>query len=782
MAGRGEGDDIFAVIRGFFKLFVVAIYMDIKVIRWAWPAVSTRVWPFLQFTGLWAPLLIFLLNVVLAPLGVPGDIWGLPFLLSLLFMGGWTTRNWLARRTTTNEQGELLPPAPSAGAGEQERIGVPAHVSAQAAETRAGVFFGVRPPEVSGKGKPKGLPEPVTKPIQEDGHVLVIGGAGSGKSSCIAIPTLKKYWDGRFLAIDLKGELAEKSERPAHIFNPMREDTLGYDPFYLVRASKNPVPDIRAIALALAPLSPENRDPFWIQAAQNILTGHLLFGFKHGASFIETIDVLQSVAPRKLLETEIKDEQASRYLTSVVDLKPETLGSIMAQIGNQVSVFATDPDVQAALTKKDIVTPELLERGESIFLQLPEYKLDQWKQLLSLIVQQFLTHFERRAEGNQAPILFMLDEFARIGKIETILHGLATLRSKKITICILTQSLAQLDAIYGREQRQIIADNCSYKAILKATDAETQEYFSKLVGTEERVKITRSQADLTPLAMILSDHKQTPSISQTTEEKRIIKPEDFAYLQDIVVLTPEGVKRVQKVPYYTSQPPCPAPVALVSPQPLPVTSVHPATLSLTQTAQPPQPREEQQEAGRPESEAYRTYDLALEHACYPGVPGVPVHMQCVSFYSDLPPEERHAFVQYWQGQEREKSGDPHKRSVCQMIQSAAQSVERSQAVIRLLTFGYPSGARSAEDEERLFDLALEHACYPGIAGCPVSVQCASFYLTLPPEERPAFVQYWEKQEREKRSSEPQKVKVCQMIREACMSAEQSQKGKEYAAT
>src|SRR5512138_2098341 len=96
----------------------------------------------------------------------------------------------------------------------------------------------------------------------------------------------------------------------------------------------------------------------------------------------------------------------------------------------------------------------------------------------------FLNHFERRHESNDTPILFLLDEFARFGKLEGIVHGLATLRSKKITICILIQSLAQLDATYGQEQRKIIADNCGYKAILRATDADTQRYFSQLVGTE----------------------------------------------------------------------------------------------------------------------------------------------------------------------------------------------------------------------------------------------------------------------------------------------------------
>ncbi len=51
----------------------------------------------------------------------------------------------------------------------------------------------------------------VTRPMREDGHVLVIGGTKSGKSSCIAIPTLKTFWPGRVLAIDIKGELSAKS-------------------------------------------------------------------------------------------------------------------------------------------------------------------------------------------------------------------------------------------------------------------------------------------------------------------------------------------------------------------------------------------------------------------------------------------------------------------------------------------------------------------------------------------------------------------------------------------
>jgi len=44
--------------------------------------------------------------------------------------------------------------------------------------------------------------------------------------------------------------------------------------------------------------------------------------------------------------------------------------------------------------------------------------------------------------------------------------------------------------------------------------------------------------------------KKGTTKGRTTEEKRIIKPEEFGTLQNIVLLTPKGFCRVDKRPYY----------------------------------------------------------------------------------------------------------------------------------------------------------------------------------------------------------------------------------------
>jgi len=388
----------------------------------------------------------------------------------------------------------------------------------------------------------------IIKPYSADGHILVVGGVGSGKSTCIAIPTLRSWAHIIYAAfvIDIKGELyaKTKSNKPhVKVFNPLDNNSYGYDPYYFLRTSNNPAQEARAIAQAIIPLPPDIKDPFWIESAQNIFTAAILHYNKQNCSFLETVQQIQSLSPRDLI-IEICSGEGVYFVGNMIDMDDKVLSSIVAEISKNIVHFATDKNLISALSRTNNIEPWMLEHGFDIYIQIPEYLLKQWKNLLTLIVNQFLTYFEKRNEQTAKPILFLLDEFPRLGKISAMLDGLATLRSKKITICLIIQSLAQLDLIYGTNERKVIADTCAYKAILSATDAETQEYFSRLVGTYDD-KVTSRGTNSSALGF--------PSGTSTNtyeQEKRIIKPEEFAVLKDIVLLTSYGNFRVEKAPYY----------------------------------------------------------------------------------------------------------------------------------------------------------------------------------------------------------------------------------------
>ena len=357
-------------------------------------------------------------------------------------------------------------------------------------------------------------------------------------------------WREAVFCIDIKGELHEntrQTRKNARVFDPLNKSTYGYDPFYLLKFSENPAQEARAIAQALVPLSPNVQDPFWAESAQNLLTSAILHFSARGLSFLETVEQILDTSPKNLVkQLQNSPQREARFcVNSLADMKIETVSSIASELGKNLVPFATDNSLIHALSCEKNITPTDLEYGMDVFICIQEHLLRQWKTLITLIVSQFLRHFEQRPNMTATPILFLLDEFPRLGKIDEITDGLATLRSKKITICPIIQSLSQLDLIYGEASRRVIVDNCAYKVVFNATDADSQEYFSRLVGTHEKLKITQDLR-LEPITNFVAGK----GTSKTSEEKRKLKPENWATLREIALFTPFGFFNVEKTPYF----------------------------------------------------------------------------------------------------------------------------------------------------------------------------------------------------------------------------------------
>jgi len=406
----------------------------------------------------------------------------------------------------------------------------------------------------------------ITKPEELDGHVLVVGGVGTGKSSCIAIPTLRSFGESVF-AIDIKGELyrTTKDYRPnIKAFNPLIDSSYGYDPFFCLYHSHNPAQEARAIAQAIVPLPPDIKEPFWIESAQNIFIAAILHFSAMGLSFLQTVQQIQVAPPKELIKELCASvcAEAGYFVSSFLGLDDKTVAGIVSELSKNIVHFVTDKNLISALSRKNNIKPDDLEFGNDVYIQIPEHLLRQWKNLLTLIVNQFLAHFEQREETSARPILFLLDEFPRLGKVSAMLDGLATLRSKKISICLILQSLAQLDTIYGQNERKVISDTCAYKAVLGATDADTQEYFSRLVGTYDKQVTSHGEN-----REAFTGFPKGKSTNTYEQETRIIKPHEFGMLSDIVLLTPFPMTfkqeqtvntpehavsfcRVEKCPYY----------------------------------------------------------------------------------------------------------------------------------------------------------------------------------------------------------------------------------------
>lgn len=325
-----------------------------------------------------------------------------------------------------------------------ERIGVkfPPYML-HTEQQNANFFFGIRHNHGTQKTYYIG------KPQDRDGHVLVVGGAGSGKSSCIAIPTLGT-WSGTFFAIDIKGELSKnwtlvrKTNYPVKVFDFSREKksvTFRYDPFYLLREGSQDdlIQNAREIAQSIIPIPPNVREPFWSQAAQHVLTAVILYvyGFEERdpdtgellqGTFNQAMALIQSKPIWGVIEEISKsgNEAAIMHINQFREIKDpddnKMLMGISAELSNRVMVFATDNRIRAAFTKDEAMMEWEDLEDNNIFMRIPEDKLGQWDGAITMMLTQLIRTLERRPDkysngGELPPVLLLLDEFLALERL-----------------------------------------------------------------------------------------------------------------------------------------------------------------------------------------------------------------------------------------------------------------------------------------------------------------------------------------------------------------------------
>ena len=418
----------------------------------------------------------------------------------------------------------------------------------------------------------------VVVPNDYSGPVAIIGGSGSGKTECVVKQTLyRTYRDGNFFAIDLKGDLLSgyREVNPGEVvkvFSLRGETEFTYEPFDFIRedGEDNLVSNMRELVNALIPLPANVRDPFWIQSAREFLTGGLLYYYEKKPSFIEAVINIMTTPPTTLITIigKCKNPMIRSFINNFLgdaDLSDsKLLMGISQEITNRLSVIVNDSRVRTALSPSANQIQWTDLEICNIFLSVPEDRLEQYSPVIAMLNTQLVRSLERRHEKHsnegrkQRQILVMLDEFPRLGRMDVIASAVSTLRSKNVVICLVFQSLAQLDAVYGRDVGRIILDNCSYMAVLSVNDVQSQKYFSERAGTHLVERRSRSTSYAPPtesstVSDLLSRNAYkatgyTESVSVAREH--LIQPHEFATQKDIILFTPSGHTRVKKAPFH----------------------------------------------------------------------------------------------------------------------------------------------------------------------------------------------------------------------------------------
>jgi len=341
-------------------------------------------------------------------------------------------------------------------------------------------------------------------------HTCIIGTSGSGKSSGPLICSLlsnfmKPSPEATMFVLDIKPELAAKTvelyENPyVRIINPTDQNSYGWNVYYYLNdcPSEDELMETFTI-IANALIFGDRTSPrLFVDTARNLFIGFMIYHFYTGFSFTEAI--------REVLNQDIQDhiisilndeticpKESNLYaiLNPYKDIAGNAFDNAKMYLQTPLKVFLQQELKYMFDSNPRKASPLDLEQQISIFLSFPEASLAKYQGIFNLMVSQTLYYLQRRSEYAGHIIHVIIDEFARIGRLD-ILQSLGTLRSRKVAITLALQDLSQLRIAYSPDEAASIFNLCEVICILACHDPETCKVITDWAGTYREPMVSYS--------------------------------------------------------------------------------------------------------------------------------------------------------------------------------------------------------------------------------------------------------------------------------------------------
>lgn len=164
--------------------------------------------------------------------------------------------------------------------------------------------------------------------------------------------------------------------------------------------------------------------------------------------------------------------------------------------------FATTKGLSDTQLQSDFRLSDLKDGNTTIYIVMPDvetYKSKRVNPWLRLLIERAIHACPNKGDAGRGTryedrVLFMLDEFTHLGKLQAIETGVQTTRQKRITIWSIFQDLGQLQKVYGKEAANSFMGAAACIQAFAVNDEITAEFISKRAGKDIALIPTVSQA------------------------------------------------------------------------------------------------------------------------------------------------------------------------------------------------------------------------------------------------------------------------------------------------
>ena len=401
--------------------------------------------------------------------------------------------------------------------------------------------------------------------------VILAAPTRSGKGVGVVIPNLLDYQES-MVVLDIKQENFDltsgwrKSQgHEIYLFNPFAEDrrTHRWNPLSYV--SKDPafrVSDLMSIAAMLYPDGSDDQK-FWVSQARNAFMAFCLYlfenwddtqanGFPGGAS--PTLGAVYRVSSgdgtdlraylKTLSQKPFLSGNARSAFANLLSQADETFASIMGTFKEPLNAWI-NPVLDAATSADDFLLTDVRKRRMTIYIGIQPNKLAESRLIVNLFFSQLINLNTRELPQNNRELkhqcLLLMDEFTSIGKVDIIASAVSYMAGYNIRLLPIIQSMAQLDATYGKEVSRTIITNHALQIIYAPREQQDANDYSEMLGytTVRKQNITRGRE---------------VSRSESEERRALMLPQELKAMgPDKEVFLYEGIPhpvKCDKIKYY----------------------------------------------------------------------------------------------------------------------------------------------------------------------------------------------------------------------------------------
>lgn len=204
----------------------------------------------------------------------------------------------------------------------------------------------------------------------------------------------------------------------------------------------------------------------------------------------------------------------------------------------------------AITNTSDFNFASLKERVATVFLILPPDRLDTYSRWLRLLLAQALTEMARSSARPTRPVLFLLDEFAALGRLQAIERAMGLMAGYGLQLWPILQDIHQLRGHYSERAGTFIS-NAGVLQAFGVNDYETAEMLSKTIGKTTVRYVTLSESR--ERGALFQELGRKVNHSENLASHNLIDPNEIMKLEPHLMLLLMSGKNpliLRKIRYY----------------------------------------------------------------------------------------------------------------------------------------------------------------------------------------------------------------------------------------